>query len=450
MRKAVIFLFTLILLINFVNADLSDGLTSYYDCDGDLDDLENNFEGTNSGGDTVAGINGNALSFVEGNSDYGTLGIRTELGSRSISFWVANYSDVNKGLICDRASSSYLRFGKFYSATLGMRVFGSSGATTQWGSADGGMPFYLLNKNNFQHIVIVLNATGLLVYVNGTKVYNEQPANYGYPPISDENLSIGACYHDNDFADAILDEISIWNRTLSPSEVTGLWNSGVGLFYPFGKMAPMVTSVNCTSCNPPNGDNESPYTTSDTTPTFDISTDTNAYCRIGDENQNYTDMGGSRNCTGGGGTTSHVCTLTVQDDLVNSDDIVYISCASKETLNQTSNATVALQMNITGLETNKTVALDLGIQDSVIWPGATIYSDQQVYLRDLNNNQKLTTVDRVAVYGNQRWLLNYDNETSLGLFNITPVVYVLEFVNVSISLTDMRNEVAALINTTKN
>ena len=231
--------------------------------------------------------------------------------------------------------------------------------------------------------------------------------------------------------------------------MTGVQTCALPIFWIIGSpilTAPIISDVNSTTSNIPFGDNESPYTTSDTTPTFSITTNISANCRIGDENQNYSTMDGSRNC-GTTGSTNHICTLTAQDELITSSDEVYLGCENSGNNNQTSNATAKLIMDITDLESNATKLIQDGIENSVIWPGATVYSDQQVYLRDLSDNQVLATVDRVAVYGNQRWIFNYGN-TSLGLFNITPVVYVLDMVNTP--LGDIEEEVTALINATKN
>jgi hypothetical protein len=215
-------------------------------------------------------------------------------------------------------------------------------------------------------------------------------------------------------------------------------------------LPPIITNINCTSCNIPYGDVIPPYTTSDTTPTFRFSTDIESNCRISDENQNYTSMGSSRDCATGDRTMGHICTLTSQDELFYSNSNVYISCENIDNYNQTWDASVSLQMEITNLVANRTLALDNGIHKSSIWPGATIYSDQQVYLHDLNNNQVLATVDRVAVYGNQRWLFDYleDGESAHGLFNITPVIYSLEMTDKSFS--EIEDRVSSLINSTKN
>lgn len=90
---------------------------------------------------------------------------------------------------------------------------------------------------------------------------------------------------------------------------------------------PIIFKLNCTSCNIPNGDDESPYETEDTTPTFKFDTDENAWCAIDRDDKNYTAMGASKNCTSGEGTMSHICTLTTQDKFTNAGtNYLYISC----------------------------------------------------------------------------------------------------------------------------
>ena len=211
-----------------------------------------------------------------------------------------------------------------------------------------------------------------------------------------------------------------------------------------GTSAPNITDAKCTYCNPV--DSTVPYTTYDTTPTFNITTNINTWCRIADINDTFAVMGSAKNCTSGAGATNHTCSLTVQDELVNSTDYVYVACSTSYG-SAGSNASIKLVMDITNLESNTSSAIDKGIQTSNIWP-ATAYSGQQVYIRDVNNNQVLGTVDRVAVSGSQRWLLNYvvDGGSLLGLFNITPAVYAWERNDIPISL--IPGSISGLINAT--
>jgi hypothetical protein len=71
-------------------------------------------------------------------------------------------------------------------------------------------------------------------------------------------------------------------------------------------------------------------------------------------------------------------------------------------------------------------AIETGILNEI--PGAAIYTDKQVYVRYADNTQKLGRFDKVAVYGNQRWLFNYiTGGDSYNNFNdMEPVIYALE------------------------
>ncbi|MFH2028563.1 MAG: LamG-like jellyroll fold domain-containing protein [Nanoarchaeota archaeon] len=258
-------------------------------------------------------------------------------------------------------------------------------------------------------------------------------------------LYIGRLSAANQFpVGAIIDSFKVYGSVLSEAQIEAEWANIVNSEE--DTTPPVVSDVNCTSVLP-DGDSVSPYTTYDTTPTFSFTTDEKAYCRIGDEDQNYTTMGDSRNCSTGEGNTSHVCSIIVEDELYIPTDYAYIACTDANG-NENITSSKILLMDITDLETNTSKAIDLGIQSSTIWP-TTVHNSQQIYLRDIDNNQLLTTVDRVAVFNSQRWLLNYVVDSSLlGLFNITPVIYALDMTN--ISLTQIENQVSGLINLTKS
>lgn len=214
---------------------------------------------------------------------------------------------------------------------------------------------------------------------------------------------------------------------------------------------PVITALNCTSCNPPFGSTNSPYLTSDTTPTFTFNTTVtgralNANCRVGNQDLNYTGMGATRQCMGGEGTSAHTCTLTAQDALPPEAGLMYIACQNLNDFNESAKSSSG-PLQIIGIATTPQSAIDYGIHSSVVWPQAGVYQNQQVYLRDVNNRQLQATVDRVVVYGNQRWLINYNNQTTLGLFNMTPVVYSLELSN--LTLLQIEAAVTGFINSTK-
>src|SRR3989344_432620 len=227
------------------------------------------------------------------------------------------------------------------------------------------------------------------------------------------------------WADAAFDEMIVWNRLIDNATVAsfhaGNWSGGGG---GGGGSGPFLYGFNCTSCGTPFGDNVTPYTTSDTTPTFRLNTDVSANCRVDDANLTYNQMTQAFDCSTTGGT-SHMCSLNVSNQLVTSPDYVYVACSLVG--DSSASFTAELQMDITGIEESTDTAIDMGINHSTAWPNVTVYKDHPVSLRNLANQQFSGTVDRIVFYNNQRWIINYnpDNETAAGLtFNISPLIYV--------------------------
>ncbi len=220
---------------------------------------------------------------------------------------------------------------------------------------------------------------------------------------------------------------------------------------------PTILTYDCTSCTTDGTPTLQPFTTEDTTPTFNITTDKDALCAIGTVNQNYTDLINSnseRNCTSGGGSKSLICTLPVSDGIrVNETDHVYIGCqAVSDGLENISSTSGSMQMDITTSQTGVIggLAIESGINASAIFPDAIVYTDQQVYIRDLDNNQTLATYERVATWNLKVWVFNFikSTETAIqNLFNVTPSIYTAEYDN-TMTYRDINNSVRDLINDT--
>jgi len=202
------------------------------------------------------------------------------------------------------------------------------------------------------------------------------------------------------------------------------------------------------SCSNWNIDTSNPCTTADTTPTLYFNTSEPAYCAIGVNNLNYTTMGSSRNCTAGEGTMEHACDLKPFDELVYEDSIVYLSCKDISRNENITSTSGSLSLTLTGLESGSESSIEIGIQNALL-SGYTIYSGQQIYARKLAGTQDTGTFDRVAKKGSKVWAFNYitKGEEHVGLFNMTPVLYVLEMSNSTNST--IINMVETMINATK-
>ncbi len=309
---------------------------------------------------------------------------------------------------------------------------------TESGPADSGVS---LTNNTWAFWSVTYDGTTSKLYKDGVLVYNETNASAALRTVNN-SFFIGGAFNGGTFTSQVngaMDEVGVWWRALTADEITLLYNGGAGRSA-IGSVN--ITGLNCTSCNAPYGDTDTPFYTTDTTPTFIFNTTVAADCRIGPSNQNFTTMGVTRFCTSGNGTTAHTCTLQSADALTGSSGYVYLACQTVGGGAQGSASTSGGLLVVNDIN----YLIDAGVQTSEVWPGATIYNDQQVYLRNLSGSQILTTVDRVVAYGNKRWLFSYTNTSAVGLFNLTPVVYSLELVNTSLySIPDL---VSAFINNT--
>jgi|TARA_Y100000296_G_scaffold45780_1_gene52457 hypothetical protein len=87
------------------------------------------------------------------------------------------------------------------------------------------------------------NGTHLILYVNGSV---EKTDTIALSDFADTDYDIGrADGEDNEPIDGVIDEVAIWSRALSASEITNLFNEGDGCTYQqcFGDTAPTVTTT---------------------------------------------------------------------------------------------------------------------------------------------------------------------------------------------------------------
>lgn len=462
MKRLLIYAFFITLLASIVYSGPEDNLIWGYDFENasntTMIDVVGNVNGSNSGTNLKYGSDcflGNCREWEKTGQSTGdhinvTKPLPSGLSSWTLLAWIKGKSIASPQAcqeIIGCGSNPSFQTSLFHNANDRRFLYTDGANTINTGFGGDATKFYKSGWNMFTISFNLTNGT-LKTYSNKTLITTTSGSSGWTTPTMVYDWALGSQGTGPQYTfDGYIDEVYLYNKCLTGSEINSTYDDFIVGTRPYDALSIIsISNANCTSCDPPNGDTTSPYTTSDTTPTFTLDTNINGNCRIGDENITYSAMGSSRDCASGQGTTSHTCTLTTQDELIYTTDYVYVVCLN---IAENNEASIELEMNITYLGNTSSHAIDTGIQSSEIWPGATIYEDQQVYLRDLGNNQVVATVDRIAAYGNQRWVLNHalENESKLGLFNITPAVYVLDIANMSSH--NVHLAVSNLINSTK-
>lgn len=451
----------------FATSSLDINLTSYWDLDGNktpIDQLgKNNFVNYNSNTQQVNHTNTSVAGQENECKNVGCFGIGSApAGTETLSFtsglkgWQGNSWSFNAWIkshwiqVGDTPQEIWLSAEADSKMNLGYE-FGGGACAERYGMMLGnGASWNILTDTsggctidvtlfNWVMVTVTHNSSGYFNYVNGTKLSQSTST------ASDIGNPLGFYIGRTGYAGSatqlkgMIDEIGFWNRSLTDTERSNLWNDGVGIFASdglFSDIPPEITFYNMTSeggegCTNWNTDKSNACTTSDTTPTVSINTNKKAYCRIGVSDLNYTDMGSSRNCSGGG-TKSLTCTLTEQDILTQETSYVYIGCQNQFGGENSTSTSRALKVSLSNADTESPGrnAIVSGIQNALI-SGYTIYTDQKVYARNSANNQSVGVFDKVVKWMNKIWAFNYitGNQSYVNMFNITPVLYTLEMTN---------------------
>jgi trimeric autotransporter adhesin len=209
------------------NSTLWNGLLAYYTGDGTANDVLGNYNGTLVNGATYGiGKIGQGFS-LDGVNDY--IQINSSLPSfsstqpHSYSAWVNISTFVGLDFIINngnlsQGTSLVIRNNKIVFYFAGGNAF-VQGNTT-------------LTTNSWVNLVITFNGAGEVVfYLNGesdgiiniTSVWSSAITNVP---------RLGSWYNTTHTFHGIMDEIGVWNKALTPTEVGELYNSGAGKQYP--------------------------------------------------------------------------------------------------------------------------------------------------------------------------------------------------------------------------
>ncbi len=231
---------------NRFNQALVNGLVSYWKFNqnsGDAPDSVGPNTLTNNGGATyVAGILGNAVNLTAASSQYMSITNAAQVGlgitsSMSVSTWLKLPSQPASAFIVVSKfnySTGNERSYQFYYEDFGVGDYRLSIAISSDGiGATIVRKVCTLTLGTFHHVVYVFNAvagTGE-IYVDGVSLGSTSGMSSSiYNGTAD--FRIGA-NHAGLYFNGAVDETGVWNRVLTSSQITALYNNGRGKSYPF-------------------------------------------------------------------------------------------------------------------------------------------------------------------------------------------------------------------------
>ena len=210
-----------IILPNVSRADISTGLVGHWTFDESANDSAGSSHGTIVGGATyVDGKIGKALSldgvddYVNTNNNFTDVGISP---SKTVSAWI-NPSKTTSGysFVIPRTYAQTPGFGFYAYSNKWIGKYWTFTTATLTSSAD-------VAVGQWSHLVLVQSGTNVTLYVNGLPVGSAN--NAGVFESVNKNVYIGSL--DGSTAtnfEGLVDDARIYNRALSASEVTELFN----------------------------------------------------------------------------------------------------------------------------------------------------------------------------------------------------------------------------------
>ena len=231
MCKRLIILIALVLMLSFSFASLTDNITSYYKFDETSGTTVIDSTGTQNQTNSDVTINQtgiiNKSYLYQTNANYVTFGDRINgLTSGTISLWFKKSSNETKYLISSNVPGVWIVMDMVTLATGKVKVSQNIPSNKEIESTNS------YSTSAWNHLVFDWNSAGMRLTLNGVETTNATAFNIeatsGYVTyLGRSATNIGH------YLNGYMDEIGIWTRRLSTSEISALYNSGSGLTYPF-------------------------------------------------------------------------------------------------------------------------------------------------------------------------------------------------------------------------
>lgn len=182
---------------------------------------------------SVAGLVGNAVSFVAASSQFlshvNNASLQIGGGSFSVQAWINPTSVTGQGTIASKSD------GGFANKEWWLGTNFTTSNVWSWNLYDTTSGNQLCNSTvtavtgSWTHLVITWDGTTQKIYVNNASPGTNVPALPGLNTTS--SFMIGKNGDSGAFFDGLEDQFGIWSRALTSAEVTQLYNGGAGLSY---------------------------------------------------------------------------------------------------------------------------------------------------------------------------------------------------------------------------
>lgn len=206
---------------------LTRNLISYWKLDSNAKDSVSSNDLTISGATATASGKINGAYDFDGTNDYLYRNAFSSLGKSgtyTYSLWFyANTIDATQILLKNNLASDDRNVIGISAA--GDICVGYYDGTTTRGKSKGST----ITADTWYHVVFVKSGTTVTGYLNGTVMTGSNGPQYS----NETGFALGGKQDTSFHFDGIIDEVGLWSRALTSTEVTELYNSGSGLQYPF-------------------------------------------------------------------------------------------------------------------------------------------------------------------------------------------------------------------------
>lgn len=222
-------------------SSLTTSLSSYWSMEGNSNDAKGSVNGTDTNA-TYSSGNGKITQGVgfggNGKIAFGDNFSFERTDSFSVSFWMKSTDTGDRALI-GRGATVLAHTGKgwFIHQVNGLIYFTlNSGGSYQANEFQTSQSAVDVHDGSFHHVVVTYagtsNEAGTKIYVDGTSRTLTTDANtLSATIVNAVNATIGAQSADANPWTGAIDEVGIWTKVLSATEVTDLYNSGSGNAY---------------------------------------------------------------------------------------------------------------------------------------------------------------------------------------------------------------------------